>query len=115
MQRHLRLRHKADFARLRTVGRAWYHPFFIVSAAPNGLPHNRYGLVTSKHVGNAVTRNRTRRLLREAIRGAHSNLQQGHDMAIIARKPIVGQSYAAINAALCVVLQKADLWMEHAS
>ena len=38
-------------------------------ALPNGLTHHRFGITASrKAVGNAVERNRTKRLLRETFR-----------------------------------------------
>ena len=77
---------------------------------PNHLPHNRYGFVTSKPLGNAVVRNRTRRLLREAIRHAHPYLAPGYDMALITRGPVVGQSYQAVYAAVRKILRQAGLW-----
>lgn len=40
----------------------------IVYAAPNGRGHARLGLVVSRKVGNAVRRNRWKRVLREAFR-----------------------------------------------
>ena len=110
MQRHFRLRHKEDFARLRQTGRVWRHPLLLVSVTPNGLPHNRYGFVTSKQLGGAVVRNRIRRLLREAMRHAHPQLVQGYDMVVIAREPIVGQPYQVVSEALMTSLQRASLW-----
>lgn len=110
MQRHLRLRRRQDFARLRQQGRVWRHPFVIVSVTPNDLPHNRYGFVTGKSLGKAVVRNRVRRLLREVVREAHAQLRQGYDIAFIARPAIVGQPFQAVRQAVYAVLQSAGLW-----
>lgn len=110
MQRHLRLRRREDFARLRQAGRTWRHPFFILSVAPNHLPHNRYGFVTSKQLGSAVTRNRVRRQLRAAVNQLHPSLAAGHDIVFIARRPLVGQPFAAILTAMTMTLQRAGLW-----
>ena len=65
MQTRFRLRRSSDFARLRERGRTWRHPFLILSVIENNLEHNRYGLIVSKRLGNAVKRNRVRRLMRE--------------------------------------------------
>ena len=110
MQRHLRLHRQEDFHRLRTTGRVWRHPFFILSVTPNELPHNRYGFVTSKQLGSAVTRNRIRRRLRAVMRQAHPFLMPGYDMALIARGPVAGQSYQAVVAAVHGLLKQAGLW-----
>jgi ribonuclease P protein component len=110
MQRHLRLHRQEDFQRLRATGRVWRHPFFILSVTPNDLPHNRYGFVTSKQLGSAVTRNRIRRRLREVMRHAHPYLISGYDMALIARGPAAGQSYRVIAAAIHGLLKQAGLW-----
>jgi len=109
MQRPLRLRHSADFARLRESGRAWRHPLFTLSVAPNGLTNNRYGFIISKHVGNAVVRNLIRRRLREALRLRDSHLLSGYDLVIIARNAIADQSYTMISAALDEMLSRARL------
>jgi ribonuclease P protein component len=111
MQRHLRLRRKEDFDHLRRTGRVWRHPLLILSVAPNGLTHNRYGYVTSKQLGTAVARNLVRRWLREAVRHAHPHLKPGHDMAFIARRSVTGEAYAAVHEAVMTSLQQAGLWL----
>jgi ribonuclease P protein component len=93
MQQQLRLRAPRDFERLRREGKTYHSRLVTLSVAPNGLPHNRYGFITSKPLGKAVQRNRARRLLREAVRGLHPHLKPGHDCVLIARRSIVGKPY----------------------
>jgi ribonuclease P protein component len=97
MQRCFRLRRNEDFVRLRREGRTYLHNWVALSLAPNELPHNRYGFVTGKHVGNAVRRNHVRRLLRESVRLLHPKLHSGYDMVFIARPPIVGQPFVRVQ------------------
>ena len=110
MQRPLRLRRQEDFAHLRKAGRTYRHPFLTLSVAPNPLSHNRYGFVTSKRLGNAVVRNTVRRVLREVIRQADPGLARGFDVVVIARSPIVGQPYLAVEQATITCLRQAGLW-----
>ena len=112
MQRQFRLRRSADFELLRTEGRTWRHPFLIMSVAPNALVHNRYGFITSRHLGGAVVRNRVRRLLREAVRQSMPRLRSGYDVTFVARNGIVSKPYSMVTGALEELLKRADLWQE---
>ncbi|MDR0561279.1 MAG: ribonuclease P protein component [Spirochaetaceae bacterium] len=49
----------------------------------NDLPLNRIGFTFSRKFGNAVARNRARRLGREAYRRISSGLNPGHDMVLL--------------------------------
>jgi ribonuclease P protein component len=109
MWRKFRLRQRSDFLRLRQEGRPRSNSFLVLSYVKNHLTHNRYGFITSKGVGKAVVRNRVRRLLREATRHYLSDVLQGYDVVAIARKPIVGQSYAQILAQLGKLYAQAGL------
>ncbi|MEM6283312.1 MAG: ribonuclease P protein component [Chloroflexota bacterium] len=91
LPRQYRLRRSQDFSRLRREGKAFHSRLLLISIAPNTLPHNRYGFVTSKALGNAVTRNRARRQLREVIRQLHPRLQPGYDVVVVAKRAIVQQ------------------------
>ncbi len=96
MWRSHRLKNRSDFERLRREGQVQSHSWMLLSYAPNHLENNRYGFITSKRLGKAITRNRTRRLLRESVRHVHPNLLQGYDIILIARYGLVGRSYAEI-------------------
>jgi ribonuclease P protein component len=109
MQRRFRLRHPADFARLRRVGRIRRHRFLVMSYTPNGQPHNRYGFITVKRLGNAVTRNRVRRLLREAVRALHPRLRAGYDVVFIVQEGLVGQPLTVVQRIMEELLVQAEL------
>jgi ribonuclease P protein component len=104
-----RLRRAEDFKRLREEGQVFRHSFVVLSLAANGLPHNRYGFITPKRLGNAVKRNRIRRLFRESVRLLHLKLTPGYDVIFIARYPGVGQPFASIQDAVHKTLERAGL------
>jgi ribonuclease P protein component len=110
MQRQFHLRRSADFARLRAEGRAWHHPFVVMSVARNTLEHNRFGFIVSRHLGGAVVRNRIRRRLREIVRLAAPRLKPGFDVVFIARNNIAAQPYIKIQEALDDLFKRANLW-----
>ena len=60
------------------------HPF-PQDVRPNGRPYNRLGITAGKKIGNAVHRNRAKRLIRLAYRQAELALPIGIDLVIVAR------------------------------
>lgn len=80
-----------------------------LSAARTTRPHNRYGFIVSKQLGNAVIRNRVRRLMRESVRLLDPQVQPGYDIVFIARRSIVGQPFEAVFRIVNELLRQAGL------
>jgi ribonuclease P protein component len=54
----------------------------------------RYGLTVTKKVGNAATRNRIRRRLKEAVRvHAADDMATGSDYVIVGRREVLGATF----------------------
>jgi ribonuclease P protein component len=83
--RELRLRRGSDVERVRSRGRSWSSRLLVLALLPNELGHNRYGFAVGKKVGGSVERNRAKRLMREAVRLRHAELEPGFDLLLIAR------------------------------
>lgn len=76
---------KADFDAAYRAGHRHGNAWFTLTARPNGLGHPRLGLaIAARTVGNAVARNRLRRLIRESFRLAQDRLPAA-DLIIGAR------------------------------
>jgi len=109
VQRNFRLTHSTDFKRVRRKGKSYAHPLIVLVAIENQLSKTRVGVTAGKSVGNAVNRNRAKRLIREAARGLYPRIASGWDLVIIARSPIIQVKMPQVNAALATLLQRAKL------
>lgn len=76
---------------------------------PNNLGKTRFGFSIGKKVGNAVIRNRYKRILKEICRLNYNNFAAGFDCVIIARPRIVGQDYHKIENSLNYLAGKAGI------
>ena len=74
-----------DFRRAYRRGKSQVSPFLVTYWLKNRQPFTRAGITTSKKVGNAVTRSRARRVIREAYRGLLPRVKPGYDLVFVAR------------------------------
>ena len=107
----MRLRRPDEFRHVRSAGRSWAHPLFVLWALPNELDHVRVGITASRKIGNAVARNRARRLLREAARRCYPHIARGWDLILVARSALVTAKEPQVESALQSMLTLAGLWV----
>ena len=77
-----------DFMTLYKKGRYAASKYSVIYVRPNGRPFNRLGITAGKKIGNAVHRNRAKRLIRLAYRESEIRLPVGMDIVIVARSSI---------------------------
>ena len=78
------------FNRAFRTGRFCACAFLTAYYLPNGQDHNRVGISVSKKVGNAVCRNRAKRIIRAAYRLNEECFRRGLDIVFAVRPAIDG-------------------------
>ncbi len=102
----LRLRSKLQFDAIYAGGRRIDDRLFALRVKPNGLTHPRVGLaVAVKTAGNAVARNRLRRLIRESFRLAQFELP-AVDIVVAAKFSAREAPAEALRASLAALWQR---------
>ncbi len=110
LRKDLRLRRRADFDAVFKSGRIWADQLLVLRALPNNLDHNRYGFVTSKKLGGAVVRNRTRRRLREIAR--ETPARDGYDVVLSAKSSASRAEFGALRESVARLFVKGGLVVE---
>ena len=82
------LKRRKDFVSMNHHGDKVFMPCFILQhMSQQADAETRVGYTVTKKIGNAVTRNRTKRRLRAMVRETCNNIDShGHNYVLIARK-----------------------------
>lgn len=110
LPRSMRLRQRRDFSRLKQDGQRLARRELVLNwqERPAG-ESSRLAVITTRRLGNAVVRNRARRLLRECFRRHQHELRAPVDLVLVARGGLVGAKLAQAEAAYLGALRDANL------
>jgi ribonuclease P protein component len=109
VKRRFRLAKSTDFQRVRRLGKSYAHPLVVLIALPNDLDRSRFAVSAGRSLGNAVHRNRAKRLIRESLRALLVAVAPGWDVIFLARAPLSHASLEAVSKAVRDVLDRANL------
>ncbi len=104
-----KLKENREFRRVYNKGKSFVTPFFVIYANKNRFKDIRLGITVGKKIGNAVKRNRAKRVITAAFSMAYPQISTGYDFVIVARTKILNVKSTEVGAWLLKVLKDANL------
>lgn len=95
-----RLRKRREFLRVQSDGSRQHTEHFVVLKAAARRSRSRIGITVSTRVGNAVVRNRVKRLVREVVRKVWRELDPPIDVVVIAKPGAAQTTHAKATTQL---------------
>jgi ribonuclease P protein component len=105
-RKHERIRQKQEFRCVYEQGKKVVSSSFVLYLLQDQHQHvRRLGITASKKLGNAVTRNRCKRLVRELFRRNKEKFPPGSDVVVVVTRNMVGKRYAELEEELYSIRQ----------
>jgi ribonuclease P protein component len=109
VKRGFRLTRSTDIKRVRRSGKSYAHPLVVLYVLKSDLPETHIAVSAGLAVGNAVKRNRAKRLLRAAMNDLIPVTVPGSDLLLVARSPLSAANVHQASEALSILLKRAGL------
>lgn len=97
------------FRRAYKKGKSLVSPYAVVYVLKNRHNDIRLGITAGKKVGNAVSRNRAKRVIAAAFRQILPQISVGYDFVIVARTRILTVKSTVVAESVLKLLKSAEL------
>ncbi len=105
-KKYISLKKNEDFKKVYQYGLSAADRYLVIYKLPNNNERIRIGFSVSKKFGNAVKRNKIKRILREICRLNTDSFKNNHDYVIIVRVAARDQTYHQLESSVFRVLEK---------
>ncbi len=85
MSEFVTLKENREFRRAYTRGRSFVSSDLVTYVIKNNTNNLRIGITTGKKIGKAYERNRSRRIIRAALREVYPDIRGNFDLVFVAR------------------------------
>jgi ribonuclease P protein component len=110
--RSVRVRSRSDYLKIQRSGRKTGGRYFIILSLDNKLPDSRFGITVSRKTGNAVTRNRVKRRIKELQRLNRDCIIPGKDIVVIATREAPKTTFEKMKMEYADLIRRAGLTRE---
>ena len=106
------LRDNREFNEVYSKGKSYVNRNLVIHVLHEDRYNGKVGFAAGKKLGNAVVRNRVRRLLREAYRLCKKNLRSDCALVILGRKNLVDAKVDVAIESFIDICKKAKLFKD---
>lgn len=99
-----------EFKRVYSKGKFCVGKYLVLYYLNNGYRYNRLGISSGKKIGNSVTRNRLKRIVKENYRLYEKKMVFGHDIVFVLRKNDNIPEFWDINKEMKYLLKKSTIF-----
>lgn len=104
------LRKNKNFQSLYFSGKSYANKYIVIYLLPTKEKSPKVGFAAGKRLGNAVVRNRVKRLLRETYRLNQQHIRTDLQLLLVGRKSIIGKKQTVVNEAFVNLCTKAGIF-----
>lgn len=111
MKKAYRIKENEEFQYVFRKGKSFANRQLVIYYMEDPMQkHFRVGISVGKKIGNAVTRNRIKRYIRQCFLELEDSILPTLNIIVIARKPTNEMNYHEVKKSLIHLLSKQHLW-----
>ncbi len=107
-----RIKSDDHFDLVMNYGKKYVSRSFILYFHRKEFSSTKIGFIASKKLGNAVTRNKSKRKLKELVRHLQYHIHKQYDVLLIARYNLINTPTSDLSNEFITCLQEMSIWID---